>query len=160
MRLSGKHWANPVVMLFAAGYYGHVAHLMLRTAHQDLRPRRLADMAEVLPTTPFPPGGYQSVGEVRAQLALEGFDELVAHEAAAQYAAMPAQRRDRDLWGITVVQYAAFLTTWKRIVADGLDMMHPVVATAQFVTQHAQYDVGARDKIVCGLIRDALITPP
>lgn len=160
MRLSGEHWANPIVMLFVAGYYGHVAHLLLRTAHEDLRGRVRADMAEALPRVAFPRGGHQNAAEVREQLTLDGFDDLVAHEAAAQYAAMPQKRRDRDLWSINVRQYAAFLTTWKRITADGLDMMEPVIATAQFITERAEYDVAARDKIVSGLIRDALITPP
>ena len=158
MRLTERRWANPVVMLFVCGYYGHVAHLLLRTPDEGLRRRRLAAMAEALPSVPFHSAGYEIDDVKREQLNFEGFNRWMV-EATANGDSQLEKREDRVLWSINVRSHAAFVTVWNSIAARGLDMRNPVIATAQFITERAQYDLGERDAIVCNLIRDAL-TPP
>lgn len=160
--LSRKRWVGPVLMLFACGYYGHVADLLINVSDSYLPRKRRIEMAQALPTVIFgsdaePATAAESRERLRRS-AMPGLNDLLAQRAGHREAAMPAEERpDRMVWSLDLNAYTAFLTGWDRIVKGGLDMTNPAIATSQFITERAIYPVDDRNRIVSALIAENLL---
>lgn len=160
--LSRKRWVNPLLMLFACGHYGHVADLLVKMSDADISIGRRASMALTLPTVLFEEKDLAapSVAETRAAIVASGpagAHDLIAQMALQREAAMPpAERNDRIIWSLDMHAYTALLVGWDRIRTCGLDMANPAIATSQLIAERAIYPVTDRNRIVSGLIADAL----
>jgi hypothetical protein len=157
--LSGHRWLNQVVMQFVCGYYGHVAQVMLDVPESIVPAQHRAMMVAHLPALaalPPPP----TIEEDRNQLVFEGLALDIAHQTA-QWAAQMRRQLTPEMaaWQISNKCFGAFLESWRRISAEGLNMQNPAVATCQFITEQATFPVEERDRICVALIRDALLNP-
>lgn len=157
-RLAGQRWANPIMIFFVAGYYGHVADLLISTPCTRMDSQIRAAMAEALLTAPWPSADNErSVAQLREKYMNEGLDELSAQEGAEWEAALSEQRPDREHWAIDGGRYAAFLGRWKHIQTCGIDMQHPAIASCQLIAGKANFNGRARDRTAVDLITKAFL---
>ena len=160
-RLSSKRWVNPALMLFACGYYGHTAQLLLGLTEEDFPHQRRLKMAADLVTAPFGADPEAKTATQHAEILRRSnrgeIDDLIAHRVGLREETMPPEERtDRAAWSLDRMGYAALLIGWNRVQREGLDMTNGAIATAQFITERAIYPVSDRNRIVSRLIRDAI----
>lgn len=139
MFVAGNLWANPIVMLFLLGHYGHVADLLLSVPNDIVSVQRRLAMAGTLSTVALPLDRTRLFEKIKADLQDLHFDASVVQNTAERYAHdLPPEREDRSIWSINASEYAAFLSRWHRIIADGVNCCNATVAQCEAISCGSQ----------------------
>lgn len=157
--LTGDNWICGPLFLFVCGYYGHVSALMILAAERIRDTDLLARMARALPKLAGAQPPPLTAAKIKGQLLLNGFSEIIAQKTARRFGDIEdgALSDEKHLWSLDPYSYATFEEVWQSLRFRGLPMNDPTVATCELITEGATYQIADRDRIVSGLIADALL---
>lgn len=152
IRLTGKAWLNPMVMLYVMGHYDCFADVATRVvAKGTIESPTLAEMVRLLPgLVAFKGDPQMDFSRVK--------DQLAVAEAKAWAKAMgPTDPVEIRLWSIDPPMYAAFAEAWRaRAVEPSPAGAAGVVAACGLIAQYATYSVEERDRQVAAILSEWL----
>lgn len=154
-RPTANQWCEGALFLFAAAHYDEFARTLVAAREDHLPPRRKLEMVEAVATAVRPTASF-STDELRAQLAADGFSDLLIRGELNKIkkGTVLQRRRDREVWHLSSQERLSLHQAFVSSAEVPLSRPYEIaVATAQLAAKDLRFGIDMSADITVAALR-------